>query len=204
LNKKLTYIPGKYFNYPFFVFGLLSVLLIVLFARGEVELWVNSWSNPALDVFFLILTTLGSGWFAVAVLFIFLFVDYRKTLYILLTLFFVALLSSVFKRVIFFQHYRPLWDFFYADLQRVIPGMPIRYMYSFPSGHTMTAFAMATVISFLYKKKWVAFGLLTLAVLVGFSRIYLLQHYLIDVVGGAILGYLSSWLGIASYNKFFK
>ncbi len=202
MNKNTTYLPVKYFNYPFLVFVLLSVITVVLFERGEIELWVNSWSTPALDVSFLIITILGSGWFAVGVLFLFLFIDYQKALYILITLLFVALFSNVFKRVIFFQHYRPLWDFFYADLHRLINGMPIRYMYSFPSGHTMTAFALAAIISFLYKKKWVVVSLFILAVLVGFSRIYLLQHYYIDVLWGAILGFIAAHTGIFIFRNF--
>jgi membrane-associated phospholipid phosphatase len=61
---------------------------------------------------------------------------------------------------------------------------------SFPSGHTIAAFSIATVFADRYPKprwhRWVAFGL---AGLVGFSRLPLQAHYPSDVFAGAVLGY---------------
>ncbi|MBN1926888.1 MAG: phosphatase PAP2 family protein [Prolixibacteraceae bacterium] len=204
MNEKSTYIPGRIFNFSFLFFAIISVFIVVFFERGEVELWANSWSNRLLDVFFLLITTLGSGWFAAGILVVFLFTDYRKALFVIATLLFVALFTNILKRVIFLQHYRPLWDFFYADLHRLIYMLPIRYMYSFPSGHTMTAFALATLISAFYRERWFSIAMFGLSLIVGISRVYLLQHYFIDVLCGAALGYLSCWLGIFVINKFFN
>jgi undecaprenyl-diphosphatase len=60
--------------------------------------------------------------------------------------------------------------------------------FSFPSGHTIAAFAGATVI---WMANW-RFGIpaLVLAALVGFSRIYLFAHFLTDTLAGAVLGIL--------------
>tara|TARA_B100000029_G_scaffold472345_1_gene512764 strand:- start:47 stop:646 length:600 start_codon:yes stop_codon:yes gene_type:complete len=57
---------------------------------------------------------------------------------------------------------------------------------SFPSNHTANAFFIATFLSYMYdnNKKY----LITLAVLIGISRIYIGVHYPIDVLFGAILG----------------
>lgn len=64
--------------------------------------------------------------------------------------------------------------------------------YSFPSGHTLASFEAATAI---YKDHTVyGFLAFVLAILIGFSRIYLQVHYPSDVLGGAILGFL---LGLA-------
>jgi len=61
---------------------------------------------------------------------------------------------------------------------------------SFPSGHTTTAFAMATVVTFVFPKAgFVAFPL---AILAGFSRSVLGAHYLADVIMGATLGTLGA------------
>ncbi|MCL2549810.1 MAG: phosphatase PAP2 family protein [Methanimicrococcus sp.] len=57
---------------------------------------------------------------------------------------------------------------------------------SFPSGHTSSAFASATVISYFFRK-WVA-PALTLALMAGLARIYLLVHYPSDVAAGAFVG----------------
>ena len=72
---------------------------------------------------------------------------------------------------------------------------------SFPSGHTMSAFALYAFLAFcLPKKKWLAALLFLIALLVGISRIYLVQHFLQDVYLGAILGVLigMGWYWIQS------
>lgn len=56
--------------------------------------------------------------------------------------------------------------------------------HAFPSGHTATAFLLATVLSTRKTKRY----LYTLAVIVGISRIYLGAHYPSDVIAGAIIG----------------
>lgn len=59
---------------------------------------------------------------------------------------------------------------------------------SFPSGHTTTAFALASVVAQEYKSPWITMTSYGIASTVGYSRIYQNEHWLTDVVGGAILG----------------
>lgn len=59
-------------------------------------------------------------------------------------------------------------------------------MHGFPSGHTTTAFAVATALTLLFPRLAVPFYLG--AFLVGLSRIGALYHYPSDVVAGAMLG----------------
>jgi len=62
---------------------------------------------------------------------------------------------------------------------------------SFPSGHTIAAFSVATVFANRYHRHrwvpWVAYGL---AGLVGFSRVSLQSHFPSDVFAGGALGYV--------------
>lgn len=69
---------------------------------------------------------------------------------------------------------------------------------SFPSGHTMAAFAAATVL--LYTNRRFGIPAVILAVLIGFSRLYLYVHYPSDVLAGLLLGVLFGILAIALVN----
>lgn len=62
---------------------------------------------------------------------------------------------------------------------------------SFPSGHTITAFAVATVIARRYgqQHRWVPILAYASAAAIGFSRLTLSAHYTSDVFVGAALGY---------------
>lgn len=66
--------------------------------------------------------------------------------------------------------------------------------YSFPSGHTAAAFVMVTILAHFVPTLVPIF--LTVAVGIGFSRIYLGVHYPTDVFVGGVLGFLSGELSI--------
>jgi dolichol-phosphate mannosyltransferase len=61
---------------------------------------------------------------------------------------------------------------------------------SFPSGHTITAFAMAVALGW-FLPKWRT-ALYTVAILVAISRMVLESHYLADVMAGALVGSVSA------------
>ena len=58
--------------------------------------------------------------------------------------------------------------------------------FSFPSGHTMNAFAIGTVLSSMHPALFPA--MLFVAMSVGASRLVLRLHFLTDVLAGAVLG----------------
>lgn len=59
---------------------------------------------------------------------------------------------------------------------------------SFPSTHAVNNFAAAVVIGYFYRR-WLSLAL-TIAAVIGFSRVYVGVHYPFDVLGGAVLGCL--------------
>jgi membrane-associated phospholipid phosphatase len=65
---------------------------------------------------------------------------------------------------------------------------------SFPSGHTVVAFSLATAIAEEAKQPWVSALSYGAAGVVGWSRVYEDRHWASDVVGGALIGTLSSKL----------
>jgi len=75
----------------------------------------------------------------------------------------------------------------------VFPCMGKGYaLASFPSGHAVTSFALAYVLSRAYPKASVIFY--ALATMVAFSRVYLASHFLSDIVAGAAFGLFAGWI----------
>ncbi len=66
--------------------------------------------------------------------------------------------------------------------------------FSFPSGHTSSAFSVATSLTLNYPKWYVAVPAFVWASATGYSRLYLGVHYPTDVIGGAVLGAGTAWL----------
>lgn len=78
----------------------------------------------------------------------------------------------------------------YPDLiKRSTGGSP-----SFPSGHTSSAFALATSLSLQYPKWYIVAPAYIWAGSVGYSRMYQGVHYPSDVLVGALIGSGTSWL----------
>lgn len=74
--------------------------------------------------------------------------------------------------------------------------------FSFPSGHTGSSFAAASVMYFYNKKRGVL--ALILAGLIAFSRMYLFVHYPSDIIAGLILGIISAYFARKITKKILK
>lgn len=70
--------------------------------------------------------------------------------------------------------------------------------FSFPSGHTGASFAAAAALFFSKNKLWIP--AVILAMLIGFSRLYLYVHFPSDVLVGMILGIGAGWMGTKNVN----
>lgn len=64
--------------------------------------------------------------------------------------------------------------------------------YSFPSGHTVSSFAVAEILSIYFSQYKLIF--IGVALLIAFSRLYLYVHYPSDIISGIIIGILCSKL----------
>ena len=63
--------------------------------------------------------------------------------------------------------------------------------YSFPSSHAVNNFAVGTLLSYHYRRwTWL---FMSVAALVGFSRVYVGVHFPSDIVGGALIGAFCAW-----------
>lgn len=71
--------------------------------------------------------------------------------------------------------------------------------FSFPSGHTTSAFAAATAL-FLVHRRY-GFAALVFAALMAFSRLYLFVHFPTDILIGAVIGALCAWGAFAIVGR---
>jgi len=72
---------------------------------------------------------------------------------------------------------------------------------SFPSGHTVGAFAFAGVLMLISPSRTMRVVAFLLAVAVGFSRILAFRHWTSDVVASAAAGMLAAWIICRSVSQ---
>ncbi len=192
-------------------FLLLSLLFFITFGgwlltveKGREVMLLNAFSDAAYDPAVLALTQLGLGSIAVAVALLLLLRNVYNSFLLLTSLAWVGFFTFITKRILFFQHPRPLHYFLYDDFPRFMHDVPLIYYNSFPSGHTMTIFAVAAMFSYLFARPLWSILWFVLALMVGLSRIYLLQHFGIDVIAGAVLGIISACLSVVVLRRLIK
>lgn len=120
----------------------------------------------------------------------------RKFFQVLLVFVLSTVLSLVLKYSIFRE--RPFVSF--PDIEKLSEAGNS----SFPSGHTIEAFATALSVSMLFPKAIIIFSMFCWALLVAYSRMALGVHYPLDVLTGVVIGILTSYFTIKFYNKIFQ
>ena len=148
--------------------------------------WANGWwSSPFLDRMIPWITHLGSQ-IAVVIFIIFSWIltKQRRVLGRLAILY--GIQSGILYGLKFLiQRQRPLYFLEMASKLSKGPGEILDP--SFPSGHAIYAFMMATLLAHWFPKFQIIFFLL--AGFIGWTRIYLGLHYPTDVIVGGLLGY---------------
>lgn len=192
-NWKKLWADNQVFFAVFVIFLIIGGGVLVVLHQGDDILFFNQHRTIFSDFFFRFFTKLGEVYVYLPVLLLLLFYRYRYAVSVPLLGITVLTLSFGFKSL--FAHDRPLAFFRklgQLDQLQFIEGVRVNGgATSFPSGHTMSAFAIFAFMAFcLPQKKWMGAALFLVAMLVGFSRIYLIQHFFEDVYFGAILGVL--------------
>ncbi|MBN8576585.1 MAG: phosphatase PAP2 family protein [Cytophagales bacterium] len=168
----------------------LAGVAALLIPKGADVVWINSRHHGLLDYFFSAITLLGDGIWILPALAIVLFIRFEYAIQFMLSGVLCGALVSLGKRVLFAGAGRPI-TLLDHSLLHFVEGVKVHSHHSFPSGHTATAFVVAVGLAIYLKNKHATIVLLLLACLVGYSRMYLLQHFLVDVVGGAAIGVIS-------------
>jgi membrane-associated phospholipid phosphatase len=171
-----------------YLFILMPCLIIkLLYTKSQIYFTVNSWHFAFGDLFFAWYTHAGDGLTCVIVTLILLCINYRLG-FLMGTSYAV---TSVFAQVLkfIFDAPRPI-IYFKNEVSRMylVKGVEMLELHSFPSGHSISAFSAAVVLTYITPKKGWGILVLILAVLVGYSRMYLSEHFFEDVVVGSTIG----------------
>ncbi len=184
--------------------GMMLIFLSFYLGKDSLFLLLNGNAGFIGDFFFRYCTYIGDGivWVPIGLLFIF----YRKKL---LPLVFSAIIISTIlvqfsKNVVFHNEARPTNAIGQTNLIHTVKGVELHSNNSFPSGHTTTVFCIYFIGCLIIGGNKMVYGGFLMALLTGYSRIYLAQHFPLDVGAGMITAVISIYLSLKIQQLFNK
>ena len=180
-------------NNSFFLVPYLGTLLmllpfLLLHSKPAIHLWINEHHSQFFDCFFKYITFLGDGVFIIIPAIFFLFFSLRHVVFLLTAYFSTGLFAQILKRIFFDDIVRPARYFHEIASLHLVDGVKMLGSRSFPSGHSTSAFALFLCLALISPNRFVKFTCFIAASVVAFSRVYLSQHFLIDIMAGSIIG----------------
>ena len=158
--------------------------------------------NPVLDAIMIFITHLGDDgifWIALGVI-LCIFKKTRK--YGVLVLLGLGIASCINNLVLkqIFERPRPFnFDGWPSDFVFPNPLIEKPHSFSFPSGHTSSSLGAATPLLIKANKK-LGIPMFILALIVGFSRVYVHVHYPTDVIVGTLVGIVGGILAVVAFK----
>jgi membrane-associated phospholipid phosphatase len=149
------------------------------------------------DFIFNYLTYLGDGLILIPFSIFILLKKRNDFILYLLAIIISTLLAHYVKGHLISYNPRPIELIKNWQLVHTIPNITVHNVGSFPSGHSTQVFVLFYLFCVMYDSKLVLWGGFTLALLVGYSRVYQAQHFPIDVAGGIIVAWLSVAISLA-------
>ena len=157
---------------------------------GQILLWIQSLRTPLLNKFMVFYTQLGDhGLLFIAMALLLIAIPFTRR-------------TGCASQRREFHRRRDKFKFFMRPRPYVtVPGLTnlidmSRDPNSFPSGHATAAFGVCMAIFLTVEDKRAKAASLFVAVLMGFSRLYVAVHYPTDVIAGALIGTMAACLGI--------
>jgi membrane-associated phospholipid phosphatase len=185
-----------------------AALFTASYTAGKAQLFLllNTNLGTVADYFFGLFTNAGDALMWVAALLAALFVLKQKRAWPLLVSGFVVstVLTHICKDVLMPYAPRPWKAIANHSLIHHVSFIQPWLISSFPSGHTTTAFTIYLVFCLLLPGRWsLGVGLLY-ALLVGYSRIYVAQHFPFDVAAGMLVGTLSALISLPIQKAYLR
>ena len=189
-------LPGQWFIYLYLPLLLAALLLLLICSKSELHMKMNTIHAGFTDQLMKAWTLLGDGRVLAGVTVALLFVSFRHFFIAFSAYAFSGLGSQLLKRLFFSDAPRPVeyFEMHHPDQSlRLVEGVKIYHWMSFPSGHTAAVFALFFAMALMTRNRVLQVLFFCISLGVGVSRIYLSQHFLVDVVGGSVLGMISGF-----------
>ena len=154
----------------------------------------HAWYSPAGYWWMGVVTSWGEAHrFAIVIIAVALQKRYLMALEFLSAGILSSIVVQSLKRLVFAPTPRPMAVIKWSET--LLPeGLEVPLQFAFPSGHTTTAFVFFTLLAFHFKKISVQILAAIAVIGVGLSRVYLMAHWLPDVMAGAVLGMILALL----------
>ncbi|MCU0434317.1 MAG: phosphatase PAP2 family protein [Bacteroidia bacterium] len=182
----------RYFLIPWLVFLAAGLIFLLIAGKAGAHLFISGHWNEVADHIFQFLTWFGDG--VAYVIFCLLLFGWHRGIGLITSVscMVASLITQLLKQFVFEDVVRPITWFHQNGMHTLIREVPFvenAYFNSFPSGHTTAAFAFFCSLSILARRHpFLQTGFFLLAAGVGYSRMYLSQHFLADVLAGSFIG----------------
>lgn len=188
----------RYISIVPFIIVLVLLTPIIFIPKDQSLLFINGFHSPGRDLFFKNLTWLGEGFMVCCCVLVLLFLKVRWFFVFVIGLIIHVLLIQINKQYLFNDVYRPSIYMQWIGKDHLLhfaEGIKIRREVSFPSGHTTGATFTSSFIALVIRQRRASWILAILAISIGFSRVYLAQHFVVDIYFGFLFGTISSIIG---------
>ena len=181
--------------------GLLLIAVSAYLGRIPVFLFLNTDGGAFMDQFFKWTTWGAEGWVWIPYLIV-LVTWFKKDIKLIVLNFLLStLITQISKHIIWDDITRPILSGIPLNQIHTVPGQVTHAYNSFPSGHTATAFTLFLLTVYFFPTKWVFAVGVIYAIICAYSRVYLGQHFPMDLGGGMLVAVLSMQLSILIRQK---
>lgn len=166
--------------------------------------------NAAMNIVANFITFFGGSEFVIPMAVVGLVLSFfKKTRKFGMSVLFAVLVGTLLTNIVF----KPMFDrprpyVYYAENPLFMSwyefaGSHVESDKSFPSGHTTAAFEIGVALFLVLNKKY-SWIFPVFSVFVGLSRIYLMVHYVTDVLGGVVIGTFAGIMGYVIMTALMK
>lgn len=179
---------NKHFLITYCLIAICFLFYISISNKGDEIILINQYHNEYNDFFFKYSSIIAEGTFYGVFLLILGFFRFKYFFNGVITFLLAGGVTQILKRI--FNLPRPkafLEESIFSTLN-FVEGVKIHSSFSFPSGHSTAAFSMMFFLSLITPNKYVRVLFAIIASIMGLSRVYLFQHFLVDVLVGSFIG----------------